>query len=68
MAKRLSFQQIQILKRLNYSPCSASDFGRLYIGCNLYRSLSTLKNKGLITGNKKYYLTEKGKIVLELFG
>lgn len=68
MAQRLSFQQIQILRKLNTASCSASGFGRLYTGCNLYRSLNILLNKHLIMKNGgNYTITKDGKIVLILF-
>lgn len=68
MAKRLSFQQILILRKLAYSPCSATEFKKYYSNCNLYRSLQNLYKKGLITKkNKKWHITTKGKIVLKVF-
>ena len=68
MAKRLSYQQIQILKTVNRKSCSANEFGKLYTGCNIYRALNILTIRGLIShSGNKYYLTERGKIVLALF-
>jgi len=68
MAKRLSFQQIQILKTLERKPCYASEFRKLYVGCNVYRSLYLLMRKNLIarSGNI-YHITKTGRIVLALF-
>ena len=68
MAKRLSFQQLQVLKRLSVKPQSANKFINLYSYANLYRALNMMEQKGLIV--KKgilYEITLNGKVILNLY-
>ncbi len=68
MAKRLSFQQLQVLRRLNLKPQSANKFTDLYTYANLYRALNTLERKGLIVKKDTLYeITLNGKVILNLY-
>lgn len=68
MAKRLSFQQIQILKKLVINPCYANELTHIYSYANLYRSLNLLICKQLVMkiGNK-YKITHNGIIITKLY-
>ncbi len=68
MAKRLSFQQIMILKKLAIKPCYANELTKIYSYANLYRSLNLLISKQLVMklGNK-YQITHNGIIITKLY-
>lgn len=64
MTRGLSYQQLQILKKLAQKPCEAYEFRRYYSYSNLYTALKLLMKKGLIRKEgRKYFITQKGYIV-----
>ena len=68
MANKLSFQQIQLLRKINIKPSAPTEFRYLYTGCNIYRALQTLRSRKLIIfSNGKYHITRNGIIVLALY-
>lgn len=68
MAKRLSYQQLQILKRLRTKPQDINNFLDIYSYSNLYRALNLMRIKGLIIKNKKLYeITLRGMVILNLY-